>query len=288
MIDLGFVGPSRPAKDYRFLSVTDGDTPNIAMAIRMVSIDTPESEFGGSPATAQAALDRTRARLLDGTYDALPEDLRDHLVSRITPDAAQRHQAAGKAAAEAHKDMVSTRLTRPDGSQRKLAVIATGELVEGNGRLLAYTAPWFSGGSSDPLPPRDDPRRRTFNLDMVALGWAATFLIYPSIPPTADLNLLLDEADAAWTQQLGVWAQFGHDLLLGYEYRACIKLGAREVNDPAKAIEQAYQRVCVDLRTLTEVGLYGYHQVPPQHRLWIWEDDLEQARRDLSITPGTG
>ncbi|MFJ3442462.1 hypothetical protein ACIPM2_14970 [Streptomyces sp. NPDC086081] len=284
MTDLGFVGPSRPAHDYRFLSVTDGDTPNIAMAIRMVSIDTPESEFGGAPATAQAALDRTRARLLDGTYDALPQGLRDHLVSRITDDAAQRHQAAGKAAAEAHADMVATRLTRPDGSRRKLAVIATGELVESNGRLLAYTAPWFGGGSSDPQPPRDDPRRRTFNLDMVALGWAATFLIYPSLPSSADLNLLLDEAEQAWTRRLGAWAEFGEDLLLGYEYRACVKLGAREVGDPAEAIGQAYQRVCVDLRTLTEVGLYGYHGVPPQHRLWIWEDDLEQARADLPIS----
>ncbi|MEU2270231.1 hypothetical protein ABZ568_28270 [Streptomyces olindensis] len=284
MTDLGFVGPSRPANDYAFVSVTDGDTPTIEMAIRMVSVDTPESQFGGSPATAQAALERTKARLRDGTYDALPQDLRDYLVSRITPDAAQRHQAAGKAAAEAHKDMVATRLTRPDGSQRKLAVIATGELVESNGRLLAYTAPWFSGSASDPLPPRDDPRRRTFNLDMVALGWAAMFLIYPSIPPASDLNLLLDEAEAAWTQQLGAWAQFGEDLLLGYEYRACIKLGAREVPDPAKAIGQAYQRVCVDLRNLTEVGPYGYHRVPPHHRLWIWEDDLEQARKDLPIT----
>jgi hypothetical protein len=98
------------------------------------------------------------------------------------------------------------------------------------------------------------------------------------------LNLLLDEAEAAWTQQLGAWAQFGQDLLLGYEYRACIKLGARELTDPADAIAQAYQRVCVDLRTLTEVGLYGYHQVPPQHRLWIWATDLEQAREDLPIS----
>lgn len=53
MVDLGFVGPSRPANDYRFLKVTDGDTPTIEMAIRMVSIDTPESQFGGAPATAR-------------------------------------------------------------------------------------------------------------------------------------------------------------------------------------------------------------------------------------------
>jgi endonuclease YncB( thermonuclease family) len=284
MVDLGFVGPSKPANDYRLLSVTDGDTPNIAMAIRMVSIDTPESEYGGAPDTAQAALERTKARLLDGTYDALPQHLRDYLVARITPDAAHRHQAAGKTAAEAHKTMVATRLARPDGSQRKLAVIATGELVEGNGRLLAYTAPWFTGSPSDPLPPRDDPRRRTFNLDMVASGWAATFIIYPSIPPALDLNLLLEEAETAWTQQRGAWAQFGQDLLLGYEYRACIKLGTKNLDDgPAKAISQAYQRVCVDLRTMTEVGLYGYHRVPAHQRLWIWEKDLEQARTDLPI-----
>lgn len=285
MVDLGFVGPSKRANDYELLGVTDGDTPNIAMAIRMVSIDTPESEYGGAPATAQATLDRARGRLLDGTYDALPQGLRDHLVARITPDAAQRHQDAGKAAAREHESMVNTRLTRPDGSRRKLAVVATGELVERNGRLLGYTAPWFTGSDSDPLPPRDDPRRRTFNLDMVASGWAATFVIYPSIPPAFDLNLLLEEAEVAWNQKRGAWARFGADLLPGYEYRACVKLGARKLDDPAKAIDAAYQRVCVDLRTLSEVGLYDYHRVPPPHRLWIWETDLAQARKDLPISP---
>ncbi|GAB2841189.1 hypothetical protein GCM10022221_45630 [Actinocorallia aurea] len=279
MVDLGFVGPSRPANDYRLLSVTDGDTPNISMAIRMVSIDTPESKYGGSAATAQAALDRTRARLSDGTYDALPRELREYLIARITPDAAARHLAAGERAAQEHKKMVETRLANPDGTQRKLAVIATGELIEGNGRLLAYTAPWFTT-----LPPRDDPRRRTFNLDMVAQGWAVTFIIYPSLPPVDDLNLLLDEADHAWTRRLGVWSEFGEDLLVGYEYRACVKLGSARLTDPAKAVEQAYQRVCVDLRTLTEVGLYGYHAVPVQHRLWIWQDQLAQARQDLNLT----
>lgn len=284
MVDLGFVGPSRPAQDYRFLKVTDGDTPTIEMSIRMVSIDTPESEFGGNPPTAQATLERAKTRLQDGTYNALPEDLREYLIARITPDAAQRHLSAGKLAAEAHKSMVNTRLNRRDCSQRKLAVIATGELVERNGRLLAYTAPWFAGTAPDPLPPRDHTDRRTFNLDMVALGWAATFIIYPSIPRPADLNLLLADAETAWQEQRGAWAQFGSDLLLGYEYRACIKLGARDLDNPANAIASAYQRVCVDLRTLTEVGPFGYHQVPPSQRLWIWATDLEKARKDLALT----
>ncbi|MGI5292836.1 hypothetical protein ACQEVF_57330 [Nonomuraea polychroma] len=37
-------------------------------------------------------------------------------------------------------------------------------------------------------------------------------------------------------------------------------------------------------RTLTEVGLYGYHKVLPAQRLWIWATDLEQARKDLPLT----
>ncbi|MBE1586956.1 hypothetical protein ACFPOI_00870 [Nonomuraea angiospora] len=74
-------------------------------------------------------------------------------------------------------------------------------------------------------------------------------------------------------------AHFGPDLLLGYEHRPCIKLGTQHLDDPA----DAYQRVCVDLRTLTEVGLYGYHEVPPPDPLWIWAKDLDQARKDLPI-----
>ncbi|WP_144070112.1 hypothetical protein [Nonomuraea indica] len=52
--------------------------------------------------------------------------------------------------------------------------------------------------------------------------------------------------------------------------------------DPAKTIAGAYQRVCVDLRAMTEVGLYSYH-VPPRRRLWIWASDLEQACKDLPL-----
>ena len=63
-------------------------------------------------------------------------------------------------------------------------------------------------------------------------------------------NLLLDAAAVAWEERRGAWAAFGEDLLLGYEYRAAIKLGVKKLEDPAAAIADAYQRHCVDLRDL--------------------------------------
>jgi hypothetical protein len=121
----------------------------------------------------------------------------------------------------------------------------------------------FAGPPGDPLPPRDAPERRTFNLDMVASGWGALFLIYPSLPRNDDLNLLLAAAAAAWDEKRGAWAAFGEELLLGYEFRAAIKLGVEELEDPAAAIADAYQRLCVDPRDLRLVGKFDYFQVPP-------------------------
>jgi hypothetical protein len=44
-----------------------------------------------------------------------------------------------------------------------------------------------------------------------------------------------------------------------------------------------YQGHCVDLRDLRLVGRFDDIQVPPSQRLWIWEDDLEQARQALDL-----
>uniref|UniRef100_UPI003F4999DE hypothetical protein n=1 Tax=Nonomuraea sp. CA-252377 TaxID=3240003 RepID=UPI003F4999DE len=67
-VDLGFVGPSRPANDHDFVKIVDGDTPRVTMDIRMVSIDTPETRFENlTPVSAQAKLERAKARLQDGT-----------------------------------------------------------------------------------------------------------------------------------------------------------------------------------------------------------------------------
>ena len=77
---------------------------------------------------------------------------------------------AGIRASQEFQALLDRRLTRPDGGRRKVASVPTGELIDRHGRLLAYLAPWFSGSASGPLPPRDDPQRRTFNLDMVEAG----------------------------------------------------------------------------------------------------------------------
>lgn len=120
MMDLGFVGPSRPAQDYRFLKAADGDTPTIEMSIGMVSLDTPESEYVGNPPTAQAALERAKPRLQDGTYDALPQGLRDYLRPGRRPAAPDRRQAGRRSPQEHghHPAGAAGRLAAQDGGHR--------------------------------------------------------------------------------------------------------------------------------------------------------------------------
>lgn len=308
-VDFDFKRQTRKASSKRLIRTSDGDTPVIELPIRMVSIDTPEkAHYAGRPSISQVKLDRCKERLQNGFFGNLPQSLKNYLADKITPDAAQHHIAAGQDASLKFDEILENRLRIDEDSVRKLAVIPTGEIVDGYGRMLAYIAPWFSGSSSDPLPPRDDPARRTFNLEMVENGWAAFFPIYPSLPKNDDLNQTIAAAETAWDNRLGAWNSYGEDLLLAYEFRACIKLAepvarAKQGNDVRRfytdeefqealseldgweitqksatdMIEKAFQRHCVDLRDLTVVGKYEFGAVPPCYRMWIWDDDLDEA-----------
>lgn len=290
----------------------DGDSLHIEQPVRLVSVDTPEkASYAGKPERSQPKLDRTRERLLNGFF-GVPPELVTYLAERLTPDAAQRHIEASLDASEALERLFEERLRRDDGTLRKLAVIPTGGLLDTHNRLLAYLAPWFP---TSELPPRSDPRRHTFNLLMVAAGWAAPFPVYPSLPGNEDMNLFLRAAEAAWDEQRGVWARYGRDLLLAYEYRACIKLSAPLVvalregatrefftqteweaargglgegwevrqRTPSELVEGAFERHCVDLRTSQDRGPFGFCAVPPPYRLWFWAADEAAARRDLAL-----
>lgn len=282
-VDFNFQGKSIKPSPKKLNRISDGDTPVIEQPIRMVSCDTPEKAgYAGKPDIAQPKLDKCKQRLENGYYDNIPQALRDYLVQKLTHDAAQKHISAGYDATEQFDKVLDGRLIKDDGTKRSVAVIPTGEFIDTYGRLLAYIAPWFSGSDSDPLPPKDSPQRRTFNLEMIETGWAAFFPIYPSLPKRDDFNMAIKAAENAWNNQKGIWQKYGADVLLAYEYRACIKLGTAD--NASSGIKDAFQRICVDLRDLSVLDEFGFHQVPPPYRLWIWNDDITEAKQNLGLS----
>lgn len=283
-VDFNFNPQSRKPFPRALISVSDGDTPVIQQPIRAVSCDTPEkAAYAGAPPTAQSKLDLCKARLSDDFFGALPSGLRAYLRGKLTNDAAERHIGAALRASEEFTRLLEKRLTRPNGSKRKLGIMATGEILDVYGRMLAYFMPWYANTPSDPLPPKGAAERDTFNLNMIANGWAAFFPIYPSLPADDDFNKAIAAAEKAWDDKLGQFAEFGANVLLGYEYRMCIKLAANGGAIAQKLIDEAFQRICVDLRTKKIVGKFGFFDVPPPYRLWIWERDLAKAKQDLGL-----
>jgi endonuclease YncB( thermonuclease family) len=281
--DYAYKPDSHTAQPREVLQISDGDTPVIQQPIRMVSCDTPEKAgYAGKPETSQPKLDLCRSRLESGFYPEIPEPLCSYLLAKLTPDAAKDHINAGNRATEVFNATLEERLTRPDGKKRKAGIIPSGEIIDRYGRLLAYLTPWYSNTESDPLPPVGAPERHTFNLNMIDDGWAAFFPIYPSLPRRKDDWLLtVNAAESAWINKKGAWVEFGDQVLLGYEYRLCIKLGTEDT--ATKGMEKAFQRHCVDIRTSQLKGLFGFWEVPPCYRLWIWGDDLEKAIIDLDL-----
>jgi hypothetical protein len=118
---------------------------------------------------------------------------------------------------------------------------------------------------------------------MIENGRVVFFPIYPSLPQNNDMNLAINAAESAWNQRKSIWNKYGDNVLVGYEYRMCIKLSTALT--PEKGIKDAFQRICVDIKTLNIVGKYEFPDVPPCYRLWIWEKDIEHAKIDLQLNP---
>ena len=281
-VNFDFKRNTRSRTSKKLIRTSDGDTPIIEQPIRMVSCDTPEkSNYAGKSEKSQPKLNKCRERLENDFYEKIPNGLRDYLIEKLTEDAATNHISAGNDATIIFDDLLEERLTKSSGLKRRTAVIPTGEIIDVYGRLLAYIAPWFDNNENDPVPPKDDPRRKTFNLNMIENGWAAFFPIYPSLPKNDDMNRAINGAELAWNSKLGIWKKYGEKVLLAYEYRMCIKLGT--ASKSTDGIKDAFRRICVDLRNLNVVGKFDFYKVPPCYRLWIWENDIEQAKIDLKL-----
>jgi hypothetical protein len=155
------------------------------------------------------------------------------------------------------------------------------------GRLLAYVAPTYSKSEIAALSPWE---RATFNMLMVRAGWAAPFVIYPSLPKYSDLVMFRESAKEAYLAGRGIWAD--PLMLTGYEFRMAVKLYAvtkRIVAGESLSTSERtawIERYCVDLTTR---GIYypeNYFRVAPYNRLFVWPKDVTDAVAKLNLAPG--
>jgi endonuclease YncB( thermonuclease family) len=277
--------PTLGARDL--VDITDGDTPNVRMPIRMLSVDTPEVTARSEPGAAK--IDKEFLQLAEWIRQGrapIDAGLAEFLLPRLeTGQAGSLHYEQGRKASAFGKDNVAKRLKRPNGQDRKIFIRVADSPFDTNHRLLAYVAPDYSEKEREEIPKRDRP---TFNLDLVTSGWATPFVIYPSIPSAEDLALLIQAAANARAAKLGIWAS-AHTLL-AYEYRAVEKLfdiTHKKVNNlPLKVHERSWrERYCVDLRTRVLHGPEDYFDIDPEYRLWLWPQDLRDAVARLNLTP---
>lgn len=282
-------GANVPSLGARALvDVSDGDTPNLRMPVRMLSVDTPE-------VTART---EERAAVIDVEFEQLADWIREgkapigaplgkFLLPKLeTGRAGTLQLEQGRAASAFAKQNIDARLTRPDGSRRNIFIRVADSPFDNNHRLLAYVSPNFSPTELSRLSRAE---RATFNLDLVANGWAAPFVIYPSVPGALDLPLLVGAAVDARAAGDGIWGS--PETLLAYEYRAMEKLHrvtrkivGNEKLRPGQA-RSWRERYCADMRTRVLHGPEDYFRVDPEYRLWFWPGDLNEAVGRLNLIP---
>lgn len=271
-----------------FLRLTDGDTPYVSTAIRMLSIDTPEVHYPGntSPDKHDARFQQLAEWIKSGKAP-VNEGLAKHLMPKLaTGKAGSLQKQQGVAATQELQQLIEKKLARPNGSKRELFLSVSNQPFDQYGRLLAYAAPNYSVDEREKMTPQD---RATFNLLMIDSGWAASFLIHPSLPKYSDLVLFQAAAKDAQEKKRGIWADAA--TLTGYEFRMCYKLW--DVTDKlvkgAKVSSRErsdwVDRYCVDMTTREIFDPAEYYRVAPCNRVFVWPTDVNDAVSKLNLTP---
>lgn len=286
-------GKSIPSLGVRALvDVSDGDTPNIRMPIRMLSIDTPEVTARSEKNAAK--IDEKFSELAEWIKKGIApvsKSFSDYILHKIeTGKAASLQFEQGKHASRYLKDISEKRLKREKGKKRRnLFIQTTDKPFDNYNRLLAYVSPFYSGKERASMPIKE---RATFNLNLVESGWAAPFILYPNIPGERDLPLFLQAALEA--QEMGKGQYIETVSLPGYEYRMLEKLYtitkkiAEGKSLSYKARLAWRSRYVVDMRDRTLHGPEDYMAVPQPYRIWLWPQDVQEAIGKLNLTPKSG
>ena len=273
----------------QFLRATDGDTPYVAMSIRMLSIDTPELHYPANQKPSK--MDDKLAELAEWLRQGKSQ-VDDHLAAYLYPKlatgrAGTLHEQQGQQAMQALQTLVDEKLKLSNGKYRSVFLRVADQPFDDYGRVLAYVAPNYSPEERATLSRME---RATFNLLMVANGWAAPFPVYPSLPQHLDLTLLHDAAETAFNEGRGAWADA--NMLTGYEFRMCVKL--YDVTKKLVASGGRFResnpswisRYCVDMTTREIYYPQEYIKVLPYNRIFVWPNDVSEAVSRLNLTPG--
>ena len=282
----GFELDQLGTKEY--LRATDGDTPYVSISIRMLSIDTPEVHYPGGqkPSEHDAKLAQLAAWIEAGKAP-VSNGLAEHLYPKLaTGTAGTLQEKQGERATAKFEELLDEKLTKPNGSKRRVFLRAADQHFDQYGRLLAYMAPSYSAKERETMTLWE---RATFNLLMVQSGWAAPFLIYPSIPKYADLAMLQEAAKDAYDNGRGACAD--PMMLTGYEFRMCVRL--YEVTEklekgkklPSKERYGWITRFCVDMTTREIFFPQSYYKVAPYNRIFIWPEDVAEAVGRMNLLP---
>lgn len=268
--------------------ISDGDTPNISMAIRMLSIDTPEAHYEGieNPSKHDVKL-KELADWIKAGKAPVDSDLAAYLHPKLaTGSAGTLQKQQGDVASQEFQKLLDLKLTRPNGKKRPVFLRAANQPFDQYGRLLAYMAPNYDKKELATLPRSE---RATFNLLMIESGWAASFPVYPSLPKYADLVMLQKAAENAFENKMGAWDD--PMALTGYEYRMCYKLWqvtAKLVKGDDLSSSERYgwiERYCVDMTTQEIHYPQDYFKVKPYNRIFIWPKDVAEAVGKLNLVP---
>lgn len=278
----------------RLLSISDGDTPEVKMGIRMLGIDTPELHFplGSDPVSQDPVLEglpKTAA------WQKLPKALQDYLTPRLIK-AGTRQKAWGLKAKAAFQAMVTEGLAMPRGvlqlssrglpqgasgtgshgeipgegpsggrprndkkeKRRQLFMACGPEVFDRYGRILAYVGPLVPKAERGNSAPPD-----TFNLRLLAEGWAAPCVHRANLPKPKDRDLMIAAVQNARKRKLGFWADAGL-VLHGYEFRSLCRLAAGE---------PGFTYSITDARTLknakpTTYAPTDYIAIPEEYRVF--------------------
>ncbi|HHC78489.1 MAG TPA: nuclease [Flavobacteriia bacterium] len=262
----------------------DGDTPYIRTPIRMLGIDTPETNYPtiGSPANSDGRLTELANLLKTRNYN-VDDGWIDFILPKLeTTTAGTLQKQQGEDAKVFFKQLLDARLTKPNGTKRSLYIKSADEHFDSYGRLLAYIAPQYK---KEELATMTVEQRATFNYDMIKSGWAAPILIYPNLPKNSDLRLARTACKNAVENKLGAWND--DNMLTGYEWRMCIKLhrAIKKLTGTKTYVRERdwVSRYCLDMTTQKVYYPQEYYKVQPYNRIFIWADDIREAVANLNL-----